>query len=45
MVEAKADVEQEIAGRDRILHIERVLVDVGGGMKVEQLPAAGQVEG
>ena len=43
-VKAEPNVEQEVACRDRILRIERVLVDVGGGMEPRAF-RRGQVEG
>src|SRR6202035_3233197 len=37
--------ELEVPRRDPILRKERVLVDIGGGVKIEQAPAAGQIKG
>src|ERR1041385_2258982 len=45
VLSAKANLEQEIARLDRILHIEGILIDVGGCMEAEQTAAAGEIEG
>ena len=42
---AEAEFEQEVARLDGILDIERVLIDVAGGVEREEIPAACQVEG
>ena len=44
MVQAEADVEQEVARRDFILRVEGVLIDVGGGMEAEAGSAAREIE-
>jgi hypothetical protein len=44
-VQAEAEVELEIAHLDAVLDVERVLVDVGGGVKVERTPVAREIEG
>ena len=44
-VGAEPDIEQELPSGDGILHIRRVLIDVGRPVELEQAPAARQVEG
>ena len=41
---AKAHVEQEVAHRDGILRIERVLVDIVRAVEAEQIAAAREIE-
>jgi hypothetical protein len=44
VIEAQAEVELEISHRDRILGIEGVLVNVGGGVEIEQASTTSQIE-
>src|SRR5262249_40482514 len=44
MIQAEADIDEQLAQCDRILNVERVLVDVPRIVEIEELPVAGQIE-
>src|ERR1700682_1477301 len=43
-VQAEADVEHKVAQGNGVLRIECVVIDIRGGVEIEWLSAAGQVE-